>query len=151
MTDSSDEEDVGYGKPPKDSQFTKGKSGNPAGRPKGSSRLSYLRSLTQALEREITITEKGERIDISMLDGITRRLVNEALNGKPTAMRLVIDQFNNFHDQLFDPPEVPKQQYMTIRFVAGRDENGELIYSDTLPDRGKTSDTTPEPKKFWEE
>ena len=35
---SSDDEDyeVGYGKPPKDSRFKLGQSGNPNGRPKGS-------------------------------------------------------------------------------------------------------------------
>ena len=31
----ADEYEVGYGKPPKDSQFKKGESGNKRGRPKG--------------------------------------------------------------------------------------------------------------------
>lgn len=45
--------DVGYGKPPKRTQFKKGKSGNPKGRPKGAKGVKA--SLKRELESKITI------------------------------------------------------------------------------------------------
>ena len=50
--------DGGYGKPPRHSQFKKGQSGNPQGRPKGSRNFST--DLKETLEKLIRITDQGE-------------------------------------------------------------------------------------------
>ena len=42
--------DVGYGKPPKNTRFTKGVSGNPHGRPKGSRNVAAV--FAKTLSRE---------------------------------------------------------------------------------------------------
>src|ERR1043165_233754 len=47
---------VGYGKPPVHSQFTKGTSGNPDGRPRGSKGLKAL--LRDALSKKIAVRDR---------------------------------------------------------------------------------------------
>jgi len=54
---------VGYGKPPKASQFKRGKSGNPRGRPKGSLRLAT--DLAAELGEQITVREDGRSRRVS--------------------------------------------------------------------------------------
>jgi len=50
---------VGYKRPPRDSQFRKGQSGNPKGRKRGAKNMATL--LTEALDRKVTLTHQGER------------------------------------------------------------------------------------------
>ena len=61
MTKRKDEGsfEVGYGKPPQHSQFKRGQSGNPHGRPKGAK--GFDASLARELETKITVTERGVR------------------------------------------------------------------------------------------
>ena len=71
--------DVGYGKPPKHSQFKPGQSGNPRGRPSGSKSLSTL--LRKALNERIEVNKGGKRIKRSKLDVAIEQLVNKAAGG----------------------------------------------------------------------
>src|ERR1700730_18750757 len=60
MADESNRDyDIGYGKPPKHSQFAKGRSGNPHGRPKRSIKLSTL--LYSTLNESVIVNENGKR------------------------------------------------------------------------------------------
>jgi hypothetical protein len=52
-------DEVGYKKPPKETQFLPGKSGNPAGRPKG--RRNFASLMDEAMDERITINEGGRR------------------------------------------------------------------------------------------
>lgn len=83
MTDDT-EYDVGYKKPPKSSQFPKGESGNPKGRPKGS--RNFLSSLDYELQSTIRVTENGKTEVISKTEAIAKTLVNKALQGDLRAL-----------------------------------------------------------------
>ncbi|WP_445949374.1 DUF5681 domain-containing protein, partial [Sphingorhabdus sp.] len=63
MTDGSneqgwrDQDAVGYGNPPKHSQFKKGQSGHPKGRPRGKRNMASL--VAEVLAQKVTITANG--------------------------------------------------------------------------------------------
>ena len=77
--------DVGYGKPPKHTQFKKGQSGNPNGRPKGTLNLATV--LERTLREEVVINENGRRKVITKLEAAITQLVNKAASGDAHAMR----------------------------------------------------------------
>lgn len=83
--DSTDKDKVGYGKPPKASQFKKGQSGNPKGRPKGNPDFST--SLQKALRETVVINEKGRRKTISKLEAVLKQLANKVASGDLRALR----------------------------------------------------------------
>jgi hypothetical protein len=86
MTDDSE---VGYGKPPKQTRFKKGQSGNPRGRPKGSKSLNTL--ITRELESHITIEQNGIKRKIARKEALVKGLINDALKGKDRPRDKVID------------------------------------------------------------
>lgn len=86
--DSSDDYHVGYGKPPKSSQFKPGKSGNPKGRPKGS--LDFKSYVQEMLSRQVTITEGGKRRRVSALEATLMRLAEKGLKGDPRAIEKIL-------------------------------------------------------------
>jgi hypothetical protein len=71
--------EVGFGKPPKRTQFRKGLSGNPKGRPPGGRNLTTV--MEEALSERIAITENGRRKSASKLQVIIKQLVNKAAQG----------------------------------------------------------------------
>jgi Family of unknown function (DUF5681) len=77
--------DVGYGKPPKNTQFKKGQSGNLKGRPKGTLNLATV--LERTLREQVVINENGRRKVITKLEAAITQLVNKAASGDAHAMR----------------------------------------------------------------
>lgn len=92
QNDSSDDNDVGYGKPPKKHQFPPGKSGNPAGRPKGSKNSDTL--LKEILDRRVTLTVGGKLSNISIREGILMRIAEDALKGNTKSAAFALGRYD---------------------------------------------------------
>jgi len=89
--------EVGYGKPPIQSRFKPGQSGNPLGRPKGSRKKPNMPALNEErlksiiLEeayRSIRINDSDRQISIPMAQAIVRSLAVNAAKGNQRAQRL---------------------------------------------------------------
>jgi len=88
-SDNTMDYEVGYGKPPRDTQFKKGHSGNPRGRPSGSKNLATL--VTEALNEPVIIAENGERRKISKREAIIKQLVNRSAKADWRAIKILLD------------------------------------------------------------
>jgi hypothetical protein len=80
-----DDCEIGYGKPPKDKRFAKGRSGNPNGRPKGSKNL--LTSFLEISRERITVKEGGRPRTMTKGEAVLHQLTNKAASGDLRAIR----------------------------------------------------------------
>jgi hypothetical protein len=93
-TRKSPEHVVGYGRPPKATQFKKGQSGNPKGRPKGSRPVGAV--LQEILGQRIAVTENGRTRRLPALEVMLRRLANDAMRSEPVALKLMLSLFDRY-------------------------------------------------------
>ena len=91
------DDDASYGKPPRHSQFKKGKSGNPKGRPKGS--RNFATDLKETLEKPVRVTDHGKSKTVSTQHAALLRLREKALSGDARALDLLIDLARHYNDE----------------------------------------------------
>ena len=85
---------IGYGRPPRATQFAASKSGNPKGRPKGSRTVGAI--LQDILSQKIAVTENGKTRRIPTLEVMFRRLVNDAVRRDPAALKLLLPLIDRY-------------------------------------------------------
>ena len=83
------DDQVGYRNPPKHSQFKKGQSGNPKGRPKG--RRNAMTDVLDVLKAPVRVKENGRQKTVSTQHAVLLRLREKALGGDQRAINRVID------------------------------------------------------------
>jgi len=84
---------VGYARPPKDSQFKPGQSGNPSGRPKGARNASSMAH--DALEQKINIKLKRSSREMTVRKAAYLRLAERAVAGDIKALDYLLSLETN--------------------------------------------------------
>jgi hypothetical protein len=82
--EDSEEDDVGYRKPPTAMRFTKGQSGNPAGRPRGRHRQAPYEAV---LGQTVKIREGGAERRVTAAEAFLLQLTKRGLEGDDAAAR----------------------------------------------------------------
>jgi hypothetical protein len=86
---SSTVQKVGRGNPPKHTQFRKGTTGNPKGRPKGSKNLSTY--LMEAARDQVSAIVGGKTRKISKIQATAMQLATKAAGGDQAAIGKFLD------------------------------------------------------------
>jgi|TARA_B110000438_G_scaffold181427_1_gene173343 hypothetical protein len=102
---------IGYGKPPKKTQFKKGQSGNPKGRPKGTKNLAT--DLEEEMYETIEVFEGGRPIKVTKQRAMLKRLIEKALKGDLKAISTLLQLTSDIEqahavkpDTLLEPDDV---------------------------------------------
>jgi len=115
---------VGYGKPPKSTQFKAGQSGNRKGRPKGSQNFATV--LDKELNSTVTVTEGGRRKQIRKRDVIAKQVVNKAAAGDLKATSILMAEARNMEASSAistlpaAPTEFADADQMTLKSIIAR-------------------------------
>ena len=108
-TNWSGKYDVGYGKPPKQSQFKKGKSGNPRGRPKR--RPDLRRMMDEFLAEKITVSTNGRQERVRRDEALIMSAFSKAMKGHSHSIKLFIEEIAS------RPTHEPQNNVVGIKLV----------------------------------
>ena len=84
----NEDEDIGYKKPPKASQWKPGQCGNPKGRPKKIK--DFFKLLDLELGQPVQITINGQLQTLTKGEFIVKNIVNSAMKSDRAAQKLVV-------------------------------------------------------------
>lgn len=94
--------EVGYGKPPAATRFTKGKSGNPRGRPKGSKNQvpalneERLRDIImEEAYRTVKVKDGNKEVKVPMAQAVMRSISVNAARGNQRSQKMFTDLVNS--------------------------------------------------------
>jgi hypothetical protein len=91
---ADDEYEVGFGRPPKQTRFKPGQSGNPRGRPK---RLpTFKEDFNAELRERLLLRENGRERRLSKQRALIKALMALAIKGNVFAMNAVLASTRNF-------------------------------------------------------
>jgi hypothetical protein len=85
----------GYGDPPKHTQFKKGQSGNPKGRPKHTRNLKT--DLTKILGQKVSVREGDRTSRVSKQEGMLMSLTAKALKGDTRAIGVLVNLIRDIY------------------------------------------------------
>jgi hypothetical protein len=127
---SPDDYEVGYGRPPKHTQFKPGNNANPRGRPKGSKSLSSI--LADELNQKVAVNIGGRSVKLPARQLAMKRLVQNLLKGDVKALQIAIklDELQDGRERTpgesHSPQLTPLEEAVLEAFV-GRTRDGDEV------------------------
>ena len=112
--DISKDKNVGYKKPPSKTQFKKGTSGNPKGRPKKQNSPSFLKICNNILNDTIDITEGGVNKRVTKKEALILSQLNKALSGNTASSKQIVSIIEKYIIPYEEKPEKPDQQPVVL-------------------------------------
>jgi hypothetical protein len=94
--EQAEDSEVGYRRPPKATRFTKGQSGNPAGRPRGRRREAPYEAI---LGQMVTIREDGTTRRVTAAEAFLLKLTKSGLEGDSAAARASLAAIEHAREQ----------------------------------------------------
>jgi hypothetical protein len=121
---------VGYGKPPTQTQFKRGVSGNKSGRPKGAKNFATL--FHKELSRRVSVSENGKRCTITKMEAAIKQIANRAATGDAKAIQILTNLSREFGDlnqpDLAKPPTIRR---FTLNIFDRDRTTGQLVLKST--------------------
>lgn len=99
MPKKPEHEAVGYGRPPVDTRFKKGQSGNPRGRPSGSRNRRQM--FEEAFWHEVTVSIGGEPKTMAAIEALLLATAQRSLSGsmkEAAALLRLAEQLDLFNE-----------------------------------------------------
>ncbi len=113
--------EIGYGKPPKNTRFTKGHSGNPAGRKKKIIPDTLFQAISLELCQQKTITDaSGLKEKVPLYSILAKKLVQDAIQNDGPSRKFLL-QTNNLFKCNFQE---------IVRFIKERNNQKEEEFTD---------------------
>lgn len=133
--------EVGYGRPPKKSQFQKGQSGNPSGRPKEPT--TFIDSFNKVLSKDVKVIKDGKEERITGLAAVCQKYLNSILGGEYKFIKLFIDKiakdvdikkylYPDDEEEAAGPPSEAVQEIKSIIKLALKEKlaKGETLFKE---------------------
>ncbi len=137
-----DDEEGGYGKPPKATRFKKGQSGNPKGRPRGSRNFST--DVKATLDQPVQLKIRGRNQTVATQQAALLRLREKALSGDGRALDRLLELARTYNDEDLSDATTVVLPSEDQAILDGYVERQLRRQKPTMTDQGKPSESNHE-------